>query len=39
VTERALARGIGGTPSVFVQGIPIPARPDLIVAAVERVAG
>jgi protein-disulfide isomerase len=39
VTERALARGIGGTPSVFVQGIPVPARPDLIVAAVERVAG
>jgi protein-disulfide isomerase len=38
VTERALARGIGGTPSVFVQGVPIPARPDLIVAAVERVA-
>jgi protein-disulfide isomerase len=39
VTERALARGIGGTPSVFVEGIPVPARPDLIVAAVERVAG
>ena len=39
VTEHALARGIGGTPSVFVQGIPVPARPDLIVAAVERVAG
>ena len=39
VTERAFARGIGGTPSVFVQGIPVPARPDLIVAAVERVAG
>jgi protein-disulfide isomerase len=39
VTERAFARGIGGTPSVFVQGIPIAARPDLIVAAVERVAG
>ena len=39
VTEYAFARGIGGTPSVFVQGIPVPARPDLIVAAVERVAG
>lgn len=39
VTDRALARGIAGTPSVFVQGKPIPARPDLIVAAVERVAG
>jgi protein-disulfide isomerase len=39
VTERALVRGIGGTPSVFVQGTPIPARSDLIVAAVERRAG
>jgi protein-disulfide isomerase len=38
VTERALARGVGGTPSVFVQGIPIPARADLILAAVERAA-
>lgn len=37
VTERALARGIGGTPSVFIQGKPIPARPDLILAAVERL--
>ncbi|MDG4667227.1 thioredoxin domain-containing protein [Mycobacterium sp. 236(2023)] len=39
VTERAIARGIGGTPSVFVQGKAIPARPDLIVAAVELLAG
>ena len=39
VTEQAFARGIGGTPSVFVQGKAIPARPDLIVAAVELVAG
>jgi protein-disulfide isomerase len=39
VTERAIARGIGGTPSVFVQGQPIPARPDLILAAVEQLAG
>lgn len=39
VTERAFARGIGGTPSVFVQGKPIPARPDLIVAAVELLVG
>lgn len=37
VTERALERGIGGTPSVFIQGKPIPARPDLILAAVERL--
>lgn len=39
VTERAYARGVGGTPSVFVGGKPIPARPDLIVAAVELLAG
>jgi protein-disulfide isomerase len=39
VTERALASGVGGTPSVFVQGTPMPTRPHLIVAAVERVAG
>jgi protein-disulfide isomerase len=39
VTERAFARGIGGTPSVFVDGEAIPARPDQILAAVERAAG
>lgn len=38
VTERALEGGIVGTPSVFVQGKPIPARPDLILAAVESLA-
>jgi protein-disulfide isomerase len=39
VTERATARGVGGTPSVFVQGVPVPARADLIVAAVARIVG
>jgi protein-disulfide isomerase len=39
VTEQATARGIGGTPSVFVQGAPVPARPDFIVAAVEQILG
>ena len=39
VTARATARGVGGTPSVFVQGVPVPARPDLILAAVTRVLG
>jgi protein-disulfide isomerase len=39
VTEHAYERGVGGTPSVFVEGQPIPARPDLIVAAVERLVG
>jgi hypothetical protein len=37
VTERAVARGIAGTPSVFVQGVPVAARPAPILAAVERV--
>ena len=37
VTERATARGVAGIPSVFVRGIPVAARPDIIVAAVERV--
>jgi hypothetical protein len=37
VTERAVARGVAGTPSVFVRGIPVPARPGPILAAVERV--
>ena len=37
VTEHATARGVAGTPSVFVRGIPVAARPDIIVAAVERV--
>jgi protein-disulfide isomerase len=37
VTERAVARGVAGTPSIFVRGIPVPARPGPILAAVERV--
>jgi hypothetical protein len=37
VTERAVARGIAGTPSVFVHGIPVAARPGPVLAAVERV--
>ncbi|MGH4012079.1 MAG: DsbA family protein [Pseudonocardiaceae bacterium] len=37
VTERAVARGVAGTPSVFVRGIPVTARPGPILAAVERV--
>jgi protein-disulfide isomerase len=39
VTERAIARGVGGTPSVFVGGVAVAARPDLILAAVRRVMG
>ncbi len=37
VTERAVARGVAGTPSVFVHGIPVAARPGPILAAIERV--
>jgi protein-disulfide isomerase len=37
VTERAMARGIAGTPSAFVRGIPVAARPGPILAAVNRV--
>jgi protein-disulfide isomerase len=37
VTERALARGVSGTPTVFVSGVPVPANPDTIVAAVAAV--
>jgi protein-disulfide isomerase len=35
VTERAVERGVAGTPSVFVQDIPVAARPGPILAAVQ----
>jgi protein-disulfide isomerase len=35
VTARALERGVSGTPSVFVDGIPVPANARMIAAAVE----
>ncbi|MEA2247179.1 MAG: hypothetical protein QOH46_1708 [Solirubrobacteraceae bacterium] len=38
VTARAVARGVSGTPSVFVRGIPVPANPAVIAAAVADVA-
>jgi protein-disulfide isomerase len=37
VTERAIARGVAGTPSVFVNGVPVAARPGPILAAVDAV--
>ena len=37
VTERAIARGVAGTPSVFANGIPIAARPGPILKAVDAV--
>jgi protein-disulfide isomerase len=39
VTTRAMERGVGGTPSVFVDGIPVPANARMIAAAVEGIAG
>jgi protein-disulfide isomerase len=38
VTTRAIERGVGGTPSVLVDGVPVPANARMIAAAVERVA-
>jgi protein-disulfide isomerase len=35
VTERAITRGVSGTPTVMVAGINIPANPEMIVAAVS----
>lgn len=35
VTQLAVARGVAGTPSVFVEGVPVPARAGSIVAAVN----
>jgi protein-disulfide isomerase len=34
MTERAFERGVSGTPSVFVDGVPVPANPQTIAAAV-----
>jgi protein-disulfide isomerase len=39
VTRVALARGISGTPSVFVEGVAVPANPSMIAEAVHAVAG
>jgi protein-disulfide isomerase len=37
VTLRAAERGVSGTPSVFVAGVPVPANGDVISAAVAEV--
>ncbi len=37
VTETAIERGIGGTPTVLVASIPVPANPQTIVAAVAEL--
>jgi protein-disulfide isomerase len=38
VTARAIQRGVSGTPSTFVQGIPVPANARTIAGAVAAVA-
>jgi 2-hydroxychromene-2-carboxylate isomerase len=38
VTERAIERGVSGTPSVYVAGTPVPANASTIAAAVAAVA-
>jgi len=38
VTERALERGVSGTPSVYVAGTPVPANARTIAAAVAAIA-
>jgi protein-disulfide isomerase len=38
VTARAMERGVSGTPSVFVGGVPVPANASTIAAAVASVA-
>jgi protein-disulfide isomerase len=38
VTLRAVQRGVSGTPSVFVAGIPVPANGTTIEAAVAEIA-
>ena len=35
VTERAIARGVSGTPTVMVEGVNIPANREMILAAVS----
>jgi hypothetical protein len=34
---RAVERGVNGTPSVLVDGVPVPANGRLIVAALEEL--
>jgi protein-disulfide isomerase len=38
VTELAVERGVGGTPTVLVAGTPVPANPQTIAAAVDELA-
>jgi hypothetical protein len=37
VTERADERGVSGTPSVYVEGVPVHANAETIAAAVSEV--
>lgn len=39
VTTRAAERGVSGTPSAFVDGMPVPANVSMIAAAIDSVTG
>ncbi|MDQ1720492.1 MAG: hypothetical protein QOI26_226 [Pseudonocardiales bacterium] len=39
VTQVALLRGVSGTPSVYVEGVPVPANPHTIAEAVHAITG
>jgi protein-disulfide isomerase len=39
VTRVALVRGVSGTPSVLVEGVPVPANPHTIAEAVHSITG
>jgi hypothetical protein len=39
LTRVALLRGVSGTPSVYVEGVPVPANPHTIAEAVHSFTG
>jgi protein-disulfide isomerase len=39
ITTRATERGVNGTPSAFVDGVPVPANATMIAAAIQAAAG
>jgi hypothetical protein len=38
VTDAAIARGVSATPTVLVEGVPVPANPRTITVAVAAAA-
>ena len=39
LTTRSAERGVSGTPSAFVDGVPVPANATMIAAAIQAAAG